>query len=100
MRIVAILALAAIATAPAPKPAAKAAAKPVCQNAGMSFADRQPARLTVHPLRQSRRRSSFSACSGRSTGAAGQSWSARMSARRVVDLIQRKYGAGSRSMAW
>ena len=50
MRIVAILALAAIAAAPAPKPAATAAAKPVCQNAGMSFADRQPARLTVHPL--------------------------------------------------
>ena len=50
MRIVAILALAAIAAAPAPKPAAKAAAKPVCQNGGMSFADGQPARLTVHPL--------------------------------------------------
>ena len=50
MRIVAILALAAIAAAPAPKPSATAAAKPVCQNAGMSFADRQPQRATAHPL--------------------------------------------------
>jgi len=54
MHIVAIFALAAIAAAPAPKPAATAAApaqaKPICQNTRMSFADRQPARLTVHPL--------------------------------------------------
>ena len=47
MRIVAILALAAIAAAPAPKPSAP---KPVCQNAGMSFTGRQPQRPTVHPL--------------------------------------------------
>ena len=50
MHIVAIFALAAIAAAPAPKPAAPAAAKPICQNVGMSFTDRQPAPPTVHPL--------------------------------------------------
>jgi hypothetical protein len=50
MHIVAIFALAAIAAAPAPKPSAPAVTKPVCQNVGMSFADRQPQRLTVHPL--------------------------------------------------
>jgi len=50
MPIVAIFALAVIAAAPAPKPSAPAAAKPVCQNAGMSFTGRQPQRPTVHPL--------------------------------------------------
>ncbi|MEP7007790.1 MAG: hypothetical protein ABI810_17560 [Sphingomonas bacterium] len=50
MPVVAILALTAIAAAPAPKPAATGAAKPVCQNAGMSFADRLPAPPTTHPL--------------------------------------------------
>ena len=50
MHIVAIFALAAIAATPAPKPAATAPAKPICQDTRMSFADRQPARLTVHPL--------------------------------------------------
>ena len=50
MHIVAIFALAAIAAAPAPKPAATAAAKPVCQDSNMFRAVDQTARPTVHPL--------------------------------------------------
>ena len=59
MRIVAILALAAIAAAPVPKagPAAEAPkagpaaeAKPVCQNAEVSVADDQAPSPTAHPL--------------------------------------------------
>jgi len=50
MRIVAILALAAIAAAPVPKPAAPAAAKPVCQNADLSVTDGRAAVPAVHPL--------------------------------------------------
>ena len=50
MRIVAILALAAIAAAPAPKPAASPVAKPICQNASMSYTGEPAARPTVHPL--------------------------------------------------
>ena len=49
MRIVAILALAAIAAAPVPKPAAPAA-KPVCQNADLSIADGKAGSPAVHPL--------------------------------------------------
>ncbi|MEO6215814.1 MAG: hypothetical protein ABIO86_07275 [Sphingomonas sp.] len=55
MGIIAILALAAIAAAPAPVavPAAEAPtaeAKPVCQNAEVSVADDQAPSPTVHPL--------------------------------------------------
>ncbi len=50
MRFVAILALAAVAAAPAPKPAGSPAAKPICQNARMSYTGEQAARPTVHPL--------------------------------------------------
>jgi hypothetical protein len=49
MRIVAILALATIAAAPAPKPAALPQAKPICQNMNRSYADTQ-APLIAHPL--------------------------------------------------
>ena len=50
MRIVAILALATIAAAPAPKPATTAAAKPVCQDSRMSYTVQRGESPRVHPL--------------------------------------------------
>ena len=50
MRIVVILALAAIGAAPAPRPAAAPAAKPVCQNTRMSNTVQRGESPRVHPL--------------------------------------------------